>query len=285
MRARLTVAGVVVLIGLVVMAAYTLMEIRTDAMNAHNERNKHLVEVSSGIVADIQKLEADKKMTREEAQAAAKEALRTPRFNTNDYYFLYDFDGRAVMVAGNPKMEGEVFIGKEDKKGFKMWDAIVAAGKSGSGYIDYWMDKPAANHSTESTSSLHSFDKWGIRATVAALVLSVVGIAWSGWEYARVQVREANKERFFQYHDLIYKISGGVGVDGGMLKATSQSAFIYELRAYPEYAQLSGRLLKDLAEQWERNSPSDPRNDVLQREIQDTLIALGDNSGLSKKNR
>ena len=70
-RARLTVAGVVVLVGLVVMAAYTLMQIRTDAMNAHSERIKHLVEVTTGIVADYQKLEAEKKMTREEAQAAA----------------------------------------------------------------------------------------------------------------------------------------------------------------------------------------------------------------------
>ena len=127
-RARLTVAGVVVLVGLVVMAAYTLMQIRTDAMNAHSERIKHLVEVTTGIVADYQKLEAEKKMTREEAQAAAREALRTPRFNTNDYYFIYDFDGRAVMVAGSPKIEGEVRLGKADTKGFKLWDAIVAAG-------------------------------------------------------------------------------------------------------------------------------------------------------------
>ena len=74
-RARLTVAGIVVLIGLVVMAGYTLMQIRTDAMNAHSERIKHLVEVSIGIVADFQKLEADKRMTREEAQAAAKRLL------------------------------------------------------------------------------------------------------------------------------------------------------------------------------------------------------------------
>ena len=92
-RARLTVAGIVVLIGLVVMAGYTLMQIRTDAMNAHSERIKHLVEVSVGIIADFQKLEADKTMTREEAQAAAKEALRTPRFNTNDYYFISQLSG------------------------------------------------------------------------------------------------------------------------------------------------------------------------------------------------
>ena len=159
-RARLTVAGIVVLIGLVVMAGYTLMQIRTDAMNAHSERIKHLVEVSVSIIADFQKLEADKTMTREEAQAAAKEALRTPRFNTNDYYFIYDFDGRAVMVAGSPKIEGEVMLGKTDKKGFKLWDAIVATGKAGSGYIDYWFPRAGATEASPKRGYVIGIPDW-----------------------------------------------------------------------------------------------------------------------------
>ena len=159
-RARLTVAGVVVLVGLVVMAAYTLMQIRTDAMDAHSERIKHLVEVTTGIVADYQKLEAEKKMTREEAQAAAREALRTPRFNTNDYYFIYDFDGRAVMVAGSPKIEGEVMLGKADTKGFKLWDAIVAAGKAGSGYIDYWFPRAGATEASPKRGYVIGIPEW-----------------------------------------------------------------------------------------------------------------------------
>ena len=159
-RARLTVAGVVVLVGLVVMAAYTLMQIRTDAMNAHSERIKHLVEVTTGIVADYQKLEAEKKMTREEAQAAAREALRTPRFNTNDYYFIYDFDGRAVMVAGSPKIEGEVMLGKADTKGFKLWDAIVAAGTAGSGYIDYWVPRAGATEASPKRGYVIGIPEW-----------------------------------------------------------------------------------------------------------------------------
>ena len=159
-RARLTVAGIVVLIGLVVMAGYTLMQIRTDAMNAHSERIKHLVEVSTGIIADYQKLEAEKKLTREEAQAQAKEALRTPRFNTSDYYFLYDFDGRAVMVAGSPKIEGEVMLGKTDQKGFKLWEAIVATGKAGSGYIDYWFPRAGATEASPKRGYVVGIPDW-----------------------------------------------------------------------------------------------------------------------------
>jgi methyl-accepting chemotaxis protein len=134
---RLVVTGFVVFVGLALIAGYTLVQIRSDALAAHSERIKNLVESSVGIIGNYQKLEAEKKLTREEAQLQAKEALRSPRFGTNDYYFLYDFDGRALMVAGNPKIEGQVLLGKTDAAGFKLWDALVEKGKSGKGYFDY----------------------------------------------------------------------------------------------------------------------------------------------------
>ena len=116
--------------------------------------------MSTGIIADYQKLEAEKKLTREEAQAHAKEALRTPRFNTSDYYFLYDFDGRAVMVAGSPKIEGEVMLGKTDQKGFKLWEAIVATGKAGSGYIDYWFPRAGATEASPKRGYVVGIPDW-----------------------------------------------------------------------------------------------------------------------------
>ena len=139
---RLAFAGFAVFLGLALIAVYTLVQIRNDALAAHSTRLKDLVEVSQGIIGNYQKLEADKKLTHEEAQLQAKEALRPLRFGSDDYFFLYDFDGRAVMVAGNPKMEGDVFLGKTDKKGFKMWDAIVETGKGpGKGYVEYWFPR------------------------------------------------------------------------------------------------------------------------------------------------
>ncbi len=134
---RLMVAGLAVLLGLGLLLGYTLVQLKHDALAAHSERIKDLVEVSRGIVANYQKLETENKLTREEAQLQAKEALRSLRFGRDDYFFLYDFDGRALMVAGNPKIEGQVLLDKTDAGGFKLWEAIVASGKAGQGYFDY----------------------------------------------------------------------------------------------------------------------------------------------------
>ena len=157
---RLLVAGLVVFLGLALIAGYTLMQIRVDALAAHNDRIRDLVEVSRGIVGNYQKLEADKKLTHEEAQQQAKEALRSLRFAGDDYFFLYDYDGRALMVAGSPKLEGQVLLGKTDAKGFKLWDTMVERGKSGKGYLDYMFPRAGQTESKPKRGYVIGIPEW-----------------------------------------------------------------------------------------------------------------------------
>ena len=159
-RTRLAFAGVVVFLGLLMIAGYTLFQIKADALVAHSERIKDLVEASKGIIGNYQKLEADKTLTREEAQLQAKEALRSLRFGRDDYYFLYDFDGRAVMVAGNPKIEGQVLLDKTDAAGFKLWEAIVARGKAGKGYFDYVFPRAGQTESKPKRGYVIGIPEW-----------------------------------------------------------------------------------------------------------------------------
>lgn len=135
--ARLVVIGIAVFVGLALIAGYTLVQIKTEALAAHSVRIKHLVEVSKGIVANFQNLETQGILSRAVAQQQAKEALRSLRFGKNDYFFLYDYDGRGLMIAGSPKIEGKLMLGKTDAAGFLLWDALIARGREGSGYFDY----------------------------------------------------------------------------------------------------------------------------------------------------
>ncbi len=158
---RLVALGIVVLLGLGFIVGYTLFQIRAQALAAHDARIKDLVEVSRDIIANYQKLESEKKLSREEAQAQAKEALRSPRFGANDYFFIYDQDGRAIMVAGAPKIEGKVMLGGEDKKGFKLWNHIVEVGKGpGKGFMDYWFPRAGQTDAKPKPAYLLSIPEW-----------------------------------------------------------------------------------------------------------------------------
>ena len=138
-RTRLLVAGIAVLLGLVMISGYTLFRVRNDALEAHSLRIKHIVETVKGVIGTYQQLESQKKLTREEAQLQAKEALRPLRFGNDDYFFLYNYEGYALMVAGNPKLEGQLLIDRPDAVGNKFAKAFVdnAKSKSGSGFNDY----------------------------------------------------------------------------------------------------------------------------------------------------
>lgn len=157
---RLIIAGLAVFLGLALIINYTLLQIRTEAIDAHSTRIKDLVESAEGIIGNYQKLEADKKLSREEAQLQAKEALRSLRYGNDDYYFLYDFDGRALMVAGNPKIEGQVMLDKTDAGGFKLWEALVEKGKAGSGYFDYVFPRAGQTVSTPKRGYVIGIPEW-----------------------------------------------------------------------------------------------------------------------------
>ena len=157
---RLVIAGLAVFLGLALIASYTLMQIRAEAIDAHSTRIKDLVESSKGIIGNYQKLEADKKLSRDEAQLQAKEALRSLRFGNDDYYFLYDFEGRALMVAGNPKIEGQVLLDKTDAGGFKLWQAIVEKGKAGNGYFDYVFPRAGQTESKPKRGYVIGIPEW-----------------------------------------------------------------------------------------------------------------------------
>ena len=196
--ARLMVAGVAVVAGLTLLAVNMMVETRAKALEAHNTRIKDLVETATGVVRHYQAQEADKKLSRDDALQMAKEALRPLRFGNDDYFFIYDFEGRAIMVAGNPKIEGQILLGKTDKKGFKLWDGIVAIGKGpGKGYLDYWFPRAGQEEAKPKRAYLMAVPEWqwiigtGVyvddvdeavkKAVVAdallcALILAIVGV-------------------------------------------------------------------------------------------------------------
>lgn len=160
-KTRLAIALGVAFLGIVLLSAFTLYESRASALAGHHERIKHLVEVANGIVANYQKLESEGKLSRADAQQQAKEALRAPRFSQDDYFFIYDFDGRAVMVAGNPKIEGQVMLGKADTRGYKLWDAFVSTAKGpGAGYVEYWFPRAGATESAPKLAYVAAVPSW-----------------------------------------------------------------------------------------------------------------------------
>jgi len=146
-KTRLAIVLAVAVFCLIGLSTFALLNLRDAAMQGHRTRLQHLTELAAGVVNGYVKQAQSGKLSTAEAQRQAKEAVRAMRFENGNYFFIYDFNGQAQMVAGNPKLEGQNMLGKTDVKGYPLWDNIVRLGKEGGGFLDvYWF--PRAGSST-----------------------------------------------------------------------------------------------------------------------------------------
>ena len=104
-------------------------------------------------------------ITREEAQARAKEALRSLRYGPemNDYFFIIDFRPAMIMHPFKPEMEGSELSDYKDPKGNALFVKMVEVCRSsGEGFANYfWQYKDDASRIVEKTSYVKSFQPWG----------------------------------------------------------------------------------------------------------------------------
>ncbi|MBS1208747.1 MAG: chemotaxis protein [Proteobacteria bacterium] len=142
-NARLSLLTAIALMGFIVFTILVVIGVEQSAMDRHRERIQHLVSSAVSLVDHFQKQEASGKLSREEAQTKAKEALRALRFGSDDYFFVYDYKGFMVAHGTDPSLEGKLQLGKPDAQGKLFRDEMVQTGiTKGEGFSEYVYVRP-----------------------------------------------------------------------------------------------------------------------------------------------
>ncbi|CAI9414028.1 Methyl-accepting chemotaxis protein [Pleomorphomonas sp. T1.2MG-36] len=82
-------------------------------------------------------------MSLAEAQEAAKAVLRPVRFGPDkNYFFIYEADGKNVLLPGKPELEGKSLIDMKDVNGKPLIRDMLAIAKAGGGNYEYLWVKP-----------------------------------------------------------------------------------------------------------------------------------------------
>lgn len=109
-------------------------------------------------------------------------------------------------------------------------------------------------------------------ATLGAFVAPLIALAFSARRWLVIRGSELKAERFQAYHRLVHSISVGASEHGPM-KLTSQLAYVYELRNFPEYAHLTETVLGLLRKEWSAREEASRKPELL-KGIDDTLAFL-----------
>jgi hypothetical protein len=108
--------------------------------------------------------------------------------------------------------------------------------------------------------------KWLMLLTVMG---SAIVFLWNGWQYLDKRKSELSDKRFEVYHRLIKELVEPPTPDGKTY-LDRQIAVAFELRSFPEYAEVTQRILSGLRESW----GSDSKNTRLITEIDLTMMRL-----------
>lgn len=133
---RINLLALVTVVGLLVVTALALFRLDAVMRDDIADRTKKSVEIAHSVVAYYQGEEAAGRMSRDQAQTAAKAAVGAMRYGQDDYFWINDMHPTMVMHPMKPALNGKDLSENKDADGVLMFKEFVAVvQKDGEGFV------------------------------------------------------------------------------------------------------------------------------------------------------
>lgn len=148
--------------GLLAVAGFWIQGQHSSLLAEKLQKTKNLVEVPYSIIEGQYQLETAGKITRIEAQRAAIAAIRTMRYEGDNYFWINDEHPTMIMHPMKPELEGTDLTSLKDPSGKAVFvEFVKAAQASDGGYVHYLWPKPGKEQPVAKLSFVKRFAPWG----------------------------------------------------------------------------------------------------------------------------
>jgi methyl-accepting chemotaxis protein len=162
LRSKLFGLTIATVVALSVLFAVVLSNEKNQLLADRQDKTRNVVEAATGVLEYFHKQEKAGKISREEAQAQAKEVLRGMRYDKVEYFWINDMHPVSVMHPIKPELEGKDQTGNIDKTGKALYVEFVKTVKASSaGFVDYYWTKPGSDAVVPKISYVKGFEPWG----------------------------------------------------------------------------------------------------------------------------
>ena len=156
------------LLSAVIIAAFTLtifwvyQQAERNLYQAKNNMVEDAVDSIAGIVSHYAQLAESGTMAESEAMEAAKAAVRSTRYDGENYYWINDLRPAMVMHPIKPELEGKSLSENKDPDGKALFVEMAQIAKAkGSGFVDYKWAKPGFAQPVAKVSFVRLIPQWG----------------------------------------------------------------------------------------------------------------------------
>ncbi len=155
----ISLAFVVPLLALV---GWLMVTVERDALADRQASVRQHVEVAHGVLAWAHARETAGELSREQAQALAREAVRGLRYGGDDYFWINDMAPRVVLHPVKPALEGQDVAGMKDPNGKALFVEFVATvRRDGQGFVAYQWPRAGSDRPVDKVSYVKGFAPWG----------------------------------------------------------------------------------------------------------------------------
>ncbi len=125
-------------------------------LQARQDELQHFVQVGRGAISHLyQQGRPDPARQRE-----ALELLRRMDFGDDNYFFVYDLSGNALMHPRLPDLEGKSQWDLRDSAGHAIIQQLIAQARAGGGFVDYMWNRPSTQREERKLGYVELLPGW-----------------------------------------------------------------------------------------------------------------------------
>jgi methyl-accepting chemotaxis protein len=182
-KTRILIIVAAALIGMLVIAASGLFQLRQSMYAERQSQIAQMLDTANAQLNYFNALETSGKLTHEEAQARAKEAISAQRTEGN-YFIVRNIADNMLLVHGNPARVGKIDPGGKTLDGRQAMDVYkeeIARNKDGKGFVTLAAVRPGSEDKTlyKKLNGAAVFQPWGWLVAIGFFVDDIDNSFWS----------------------------------------------------------------------------------------------------------
>jgi methyl-accepting chemotaxis protein len=168
-------AGVIITLTMLVSA----VTLRRSLDQEKQLKTRHVVEVAYSVLENYHRLFREGVMTEQDAKSAAIKAVKTLRYEENDYFWINDLKPAMIMHPVKPELDGKDLSDFRDPEGKQLFVEFVETVKRHqSGFVEYLWPKPGVSNPVRKISFVKGFSPWGWVIGSGIYVDDVEAVFW-----------------------------------------------------------------------------------------------------------
>jgi len=189
-KVRLVILATLGLVGMLAVAAQSLIQTNNILLSEKQQQTQHLVEAAHSLITASYKDFKDGKISEEQAQKDAIAAIMQIRYDNGNYFWINDLNAVMVAHAVKPSLNGKDLSKLADPNGKLLFTEFVKLVKNTpeGGIVDYLWEKPNSEEPVEKISYVKGFTPWKWVIGTGIYIDDVEASMWSSVQGLIIEV-------------------------------------------------------------------------------------------------